>query len=101
MKQGLTPNRTPDRILAILQANEPCTMTHEQIRYELEERFGTTPPPATIRKAMIRLVANGYATSRVEEWLDYDTGGHGPEAGVLFGRTSWYVKKRRIRLGVA
>ena len=97
----LTPNKTPDRIYAILQANAPCTMTQDQIRYELEERFDVTPSKATVLTAMHRLVAKGYATSKVEVWLDYDTGGHGPEAGVLFGRTSWYVQKRRMLLGVA
>ena len=91
---------TADRIYAILEVNEPNRMTYEQIVLELDERFGVEPKPATVVRAMHRLVEYGFATSVIELYDDYD---RAPRVGRVQGvRTPYgYRTYRRMLLGVA
>ena len=107
-QQQLRPRACPDRILQILEANQPCKMYYTQIVLELDERFNYTPSESTIRRAIHRLIDNGYVTKTMETYADYDTDqrlrtvsdANWSNLGA-YGSTAGYVPKQRMMLGVA
>ena len=98
---GQLHNRsTPQRIFDILEVNQPCRMTIDQLAVEYEERYGEQPRLGTIRRAAHRLINAGYATSEIELYDDYDLP---QKVGAVHGvRTPLgYRTHRRMLLGVA
>ncbi len=97
-RNQLHPHSTTTRIMDILEVNQPCTMTIDQLMLELEERYGVEPKLATVRKAIVRLAAKGLITRRYEPFYDYD---RPPKLVDGWGIGRAYIVRRRVLLGVA
>ena len=106
LRTGLHRQRTPQRVIEILEANAPCRMTIDQILLELEERFDTTTSAATVTRAIHRLSDDGRIVKELETYLDYEakpaeTHDSAWARENRFGSTLGYVAVQRIVVGAA
>ena len=90
-----------DRIYAILETNQPTSMSLDQLALELQERFGMEPTASTLRLAVARLRTYGLIETRVEDAYDYDTNLGGSDCVTPYGVGLGYQVNQRTLVTVA